>query len=57
VPRAGGHREVLGAGHQQRGVGAREVRRVVAIRIYSAGVLMYGQRPGLRQFVAAALGR
>jgi ABC-2 type transport system permease protein len=30
---------------------------VVAIRIYTAGVLMYGQRPGLRQFVAAALGR
>jgi ABC-2 type transport system permease protein len=25
-----------------------------AIRIYSAGVLLYGQRPGLRDFVAAA---
>jgi ABC-2 type transport system permease protein len=27
---------------------------VAAIRIYSAGVLLYGQRPGLRDFVAAA---
>jgi ABC-2 type transport system permease protein len=27
---------------------------VVAIRIYGAGVLLYGQRPGLRAFVAAA---
>jgi ABC-2 type transport system permease protein len=27
---------------------------VAAIRIYSAGVLLYGQRPGLREFVAAA---
>lgn len=27
---------------------------VVAIRMYSAGVLLYGQRPGLRAFVAAA---
>ena len=27
---------------------------VVAIRIYSAGVLLYGQRPGLRAYVAAA---
>ena len=27
---------------------------VVAIRIYSAGVLLYGQRPGLRAYIAAA---
>jgi ABC-2 type transport system permease protein len=27
---------------------------VVAIRIYSAGVLLYGQRPGLRAYVTAA---
>jgi ABC-2 type transport system permease protein len=27
---------------------------VIAIRIYSAGVLLYGQRPGLRAYVAAA---
>ena len=27
---------------------------VVAIRIYGAGVLLYGQRPGLRAYVAAA---
>ncbi len=27
---------------------------VAAIRIYSAGVLLYGQRPGLRSFIAAA---
>ncbi len=27
---------------------------VVAIRMYSAGVLLYGQRPGLRAFLAAA---
>jgi hypothetical protein len=30
---------------------------VVAIRIYGAGVLLYGQRPGLRAYVAAARGR
>ena len=30
---------------------------VVAIRIYAAGVLLYGQRPGLRAYVAAARGR
>ena len=29
---------------------------VVAIRIYGAGVLLYGQRPGLRAYVAAARG-
>ena len=29
----------------------------VAIRIYSAGVLLYGQRPGFRAYVAAARGR
>ncbi len=28
----------------------------LAIRVYSAGVLLYGQRPGLRAFVAAARG-
>ena len=27
---------------------------VVATRMYAAGVLLYGQRPGLRAFVAAA---
>jgi ABC-2 type transport system permease protein len=27
---------------------------VIAIRIYSAGVLLYGQRPGLRAYLAAA---
>jgi ABC-2 type transport system permease protein len=30
------------------------VTAVIAIRIYSAGVLLYGQRPGLRAYVAAA---
>ncbi len=30
------------------------VTGVVAIRIYAAGVLLYGQRPGLRAYVAAA---
>jgi ABC-2 type transport system permease protein len=33
------------------------VTAVVAIRIYAAGVLLYGQRPGLRAYVAAARGR
>jgi ABC-2 type transport system permease protein len=27
----------------------------IAIRVYSAGVLLYGQRPGARQIVAAVL--
>ena len=27
---------------------------IVATRMYAAGVLLYGQRPGLRAFVAAA---
>ena len=27
---------------------------VIAIRIYSAGVLLYGQRPGMRAFIVAA---
>ena len=27
---------------------------VVAIRIYGAGVLLYGQRPGIRAYVSAA---
>jgi len=27
---------------------------LVATRMYAAGVLLYGQRPGLRAFVAAA---
>ena len=30
------------------------VTAVIAIRIYSAGVLLYGQRPGLRAYIAAA---
>ena len=30
------------------------VTAIVAIRIYAAGVLLYGQRPGLRAYVAAA---
>ena len=30
------------------------VTAVVAIRIYGAGVLLYGQRPGIRAYVAAA---
>ena len=30
---------------------------VVAVRIYTAGVLLYGQRPGLRAIVGAALAR
>jgi ABC-2 type transport system permease protein len=29
----------------------------IAIRIYAAGVLLYGQRPGFRAYVAAARGR
>jgi ABC-2 type transport system permease protein len=35
-------------------VGAIAVVAVVATRMYAAGVLLYGQRPGLRAFVAAA---
>jgi ABC-2 type transport system permease protein len=27
---------------------------VVAVRLYAAGVLLYGQRPGVRAFIAAA---
>jgi ABC-type Na+ efflux pump permease subunit len=27
---------------------------VVTVRIYATGVLLYGQRPGFRQFIAAA---
>nr|MBA2719905.1 ABC transporter permease [Chloroflexota bacterium] len=30
------------------------VTGVIAIRIYAAGVLLYGQRPGLRAYIAAA---
>jgi len=30
---------------------------VIAVRIYAAGVLLYGQRPGVRAIVGAALGR
>jgi ABC-2 type transport system permease protein len=30
------------------------VTGIVAIRIYAAGVLLYGQRPGLRAYIAAA---
>ena len=35
-------------------VAAIAVVAVVATRMYAAGVLLYGQRPGLRAFVAAA---
>jgi len=35
-------------------VGAVAVVAVAATRMYAAGVLLYGQRPGLRAFVAAA---
>jgi ABC-2 type transport system permease protein len=35
-------------------VGSIVLVAAAAIRIYSAGVLLYGQRPGLRDFVAAA---
>jgi ABC-2 type transport system permease protein len=38
-------------------VGAIAGVAIAAIRIYSAGVLLYGQRPGLREFVAAATRR
>ena len=38
-------------------VGTILVTSVVAIRIYGAGVLLYGQRPGLRAYVAAARGQ
>ncbi len=35
-------------------VGAIVVVAAVAVRMYAAGVLLYGQRPGLRAFIAAA---
>ena len=35
-------------------MGALAVVAVVATRMYAAGVLLYGQRPGLRAFIAAA---
>ena len=35
-------------------LGAIALTAVVATRIYEAGVLLYGQRPGLRAFIAAA---
>lgn len=35
-------------------IGAILVTAVAASRIYAAGVLLYGQRPGLRAFIAAA---
>jgi ABC-2 type transport system permease protein len=35
-------------------VGSIAVIAVVATRMYAAGVLLYGQRPGLRAFIAAA---
>ena len=35
-------------------VAAIVVVAVVATRMYAAGVLLYGQRPGVRAFVAAA---
>jgi ABC-type Na+ efflux pump permease subunit len=34
--------------------GAIVIVAVVAARMYAAGVLLYGQRPGFRAFVAAA---
>jgi len=37
-------------------VAAIAVVAVVATRMYAAGVLLYGQRPGLRAFIAAARG-
>jgi ABC-type Na+ efflux pump permease subunit len=30
------------------------VTAVIAVRIYGAGVLLYGQRPGIRAYVNAA---
>ena len=33
------------------------VTSVIAVRIYAAGVLLYGQRPGFQAYVAAARGR
>ena len=36
-------------------VGAIAVMSVVAVRVYAAGVLLYGQRPGLRQILAAVV--
>ena len=35
-------------------VGTILVTAVIAVRIYGAGVLLYGQRPGLRAYVNAA---
>jgi ABC-2 type transport system permease protein len=35
-------------------VGAIALVAVAAVRMYAAGVLLYGQRPGLRAFIAAA---
>ena len=35
-------------------VAAIVVVAIVATRMYAAGVLLYGQRPGFRAFVAAA---
>jgi ABC-2 type transport system permease protein len=35
-------------------VGAIIIVSVVAVRLYAAGVLLYGQRPGVRAFIAAA---
>jgi ABC-2 type transport system permease protein len=35
-------------------VAAIGVVAVIAIRMYAAGVLLYGQRPGLRAFIVAA---
>ncbi len=36
-------------------VGAIAIMSVVAVRVYAAGVLLYGQRPGLRAIVAAVV--
>lgn len=37
-------------------VGSIAIVGVIAVRIYAAGVLLYGQRPGLRAYVAAVRG-
>ena len=52
--RSGGCRRGSSASRWRSSWRRSSVTRVVAIRIYSAGVLLYGQRPGLRAFVAAA---
>ena len=50
----GGGRAVGGGAVVRAALAAIVVVAVVAIRIYAAGVLLYGQRPGFRAFVTAA---